>query len=78
MKFSKVMKNIVKMMKKADPKIVMLVGMIITLAVFLVKEKNHKCDCPVCKECECDGEKKVTFAEKTELIDTSQPIGPIA
>ena len=73
MKLSKAM----KILKKADPKIVMLVGIIITLAVLLVKEKNHKCDCPVCEECECDDKKKVTFAEKTELIDTSQPIGPI-
>lgn len=78
MKLSKAMKSVMKMVKKADPKIVMLVGIIITLAVLLAKEKNHKCDCPVCKECECDVEKKVTFAEKTELIDTSQPMGPIA
>lgn len=75
MKFPKAM---LKMVKKADPKIVMLVGIIIALAVLLAKEKNHTCDCPVCQKCECDVEKKVTFAEKTELIDTSQQIGPVA
>lgn len=51
---------------------------LVALAILYANEKNKKCDCPVCKECECDVKKKVTFAEKTELIDTSQPMGPIA
>ena len=70
MTLSKVMKNVMKMLKKADPKLVMLIGIIITLVIFLVKEKNRKCDCPVCEECECDDKKKVTFVETTDLIDT--------
>tara|TARA_Y100000389_G_scaffold201059_2_gene242874 strand:+ start:1308 stop:1538 length:231 start_codon:yes stop_codon:yes gene_type:complete len=76
MNLSKSMKTVMKMLENPKLKIIILVALIITLSYLLYKEKNNKCDCPVCEE--CDIKKNVTFAEKTSLIDTSQPIGPIA
>lgn len=66
MKLSKFM----NVLKKADPKILMLLSIIVVLAVLLVKEKNHACDCPECQECECDVKKKVAFVESSDLIGT--------
>lgn len=72
----KLVKFIKSLRKK--PAFLLFNAAIVVLAILYVMEVNKKCDCPVCKECECDVEKKVTFAEKTELIDTSQPMGPIS
>lgn len=74
--FSIILMKFAKALKKIDPKILVLIGIVIVLAVLLANEKKHTCDCPVCKECECE-KKKVTFAEKTDLI-SSQSVGPAA
>lgn len=69
----KLVTTFMKKVKKADPKFVMLIGIIITLAVLLAKEKGHTCDCPVCKECEFE-KKKVTFEESNDFLG----VGPTA
>ena len=52
--------TIMKRVKKVDPKIAALFTIVIVLSAFLAKEMSK--ECPACKECLCDTEKKVSFA----------------
>lgn len=51
-------------------------AIVIVLVVVIATKK--KCECPVCEEksCDCTEEKKVSFSDSVELIDTTQSVGP--